>query len=145
MDGRLWVAAGYDGLIYVYQVDEGTEDNPDYSQLYELSDHTRQVTGTAFNPDGTLLASASFDGTVRLWDMNDGHELLTLTDQPLPMQGVDFSPDGSRLLTSRADGTVSEYIISVEDLMEVARSQLSRGFTEEERQTYLHLPMCLDE
>ena len=73
--------------------------------------------------------------------MKNGEELLRLTDQPLPINGVDFSSDGSRLLTAGADGTVSEYILAIEDLMVLAQSQLWRGFTEEECQTYLHLPV----
>ncbi len=40
-----------------------------------------------------------------------------------------------------SDGTVNVYTVSVEELMEVARSQLSRGFTDEECRTYLHETM----
>jgi hypothetical protein len=32
--------------------------------------------------------------------------------------------------------------VNIEDLMDLARSRLSRGFTEEECRTYLHLPSC---
>ena len=141
-DGRYWVAADSDGLVHVYQAEGDPIDKSSYSRLYTLHEHTGSVSGTAFNHDGTLLASASYDGTVRLWDMKDGHEVTKLTDQPLPVKGVDFSPDGSRLVTARADGTISVYLMSVEELMEIAQSGLSRGFTKNECQTYLHLPTC---
>ena len=80
-----------------------------------------------------------------MWDLDEGVELLTLTDQPLPLEGVDFSPDGTRVVTAGDDGIVSVYIVSTEELIEVARSRLSRGFTQEECQRYLDLPACPDE
>ena len=44
-----------------------------------LSGHTREVRGVAFSPDGTRLATASLDGTAKVWDATSGQELLTLS------------------------------------------------------------------
>jgi WD40 repeat protein len=142
LDDRYWAAAGFDNLVYVYEASDDPQYESGYSRLFSLASHASKVTGTAFNPSGTRLASASSDGKVKLWDVEAGLELLTLADLELPVQGVDFSPDGSRLITAGSDGTVSEYIISIDELMEVAQSRLSRGFTTDECRIYLHLDAC---
>ncbi len=67
-----------------------------------LEGHTEDVWGMAMNPDGTLLATTSLDGTVRLWDLATGEELLSL---PFESIDVDFSPDGRFLATSGLDKT----------------------------------------
>ncbi len=54
------------------------------------------VTGLAFSPDGSRLASAGPDGRVRLWSMPDGAPVGVIETGRTPFR-VGFSPDGSRL------------------------------------------------
>ena len=66
---------------------------------------TTAVNGVAFSPDGRLLATASYDGTARLWDPATGDCLRTLTGHDDTVYGVAFSPDGRLLATASRDGT----------------------------------------
>ena len=43
-----------------------------------LQGHTESVVSVAFSPDGKTLASASYDGTIKLWDVATGKERATL-------------------------------------------------------------------
>lgn len=76
------------------------------TQIAALSGHGGTITGLDFNPGGTLLASASRDGTVRLWDVYLESELLTLTGHTDRVQDVAFSPLGDRVASASLDGTV---------------------------------------
>ena len=60
----------------------------------------------AFSPDGKRLASASGDGTVKVWDAATGQETLTLKGHTGVVSSVAFSPDGKRLASAgrRPDG-----------------------------------------
>ena len=68
------------------------------------SGHTDGVTSVAFSPDG-LLASGSWDGTVRLWDTSTGAEVAVLEGHTRLVRSVAFSPDGL-LASGSDDGTV---------------------------------------
>ena len=56
-----------------------------------------------YSPDGKRLASASVDGTVKLWDSTTGAEQLTLKGHTYQVQSVAFSPDGQRLVSTASE------------------------------------------
>jgi WD40 repeat protein len=64
-----------------------------------LYGHARGVTGVSFSPDDSLIASASLDGTIRLWNVSNGCLEHIFTHNAF-LFSVDFSPDGSILASS---------------------------------------------
>lgn len=60
----------------------------------------------AISPDGTQIASASADNTVRIWDAATGTLLRTLTGHTDAVYSVTFSPDGWQIISGGADDTV---------------------------------------
>lgn len=67
--------------------------------------HEGPIADVAISPDGARVATASGDGTVKVWT-GDGRLLHTLTGHTGPVWSVVFSPDGARLASVSTDGTV---------------------------------------
>jgi WD40 repeat protein len=67
------------------------------------------VNAVAFAPDGHTLATASFDGTVILWDLSDPATPRPigspLTRHAGPVSAVTFAPNSHTLATASHDGT----------------------------------------
>jgi WD40 repeat protein len=68
-----------DGTIRIWDVGSRSE-------LRRLEGHADQIFNVAWSPDGTLIASASFDGTARLWSTRTGESLRTLAEAAPSMQ-----------------------------------------------------------
>ena len=86
-------------------------DVADRRRVNSLAGHAQLVYGTAFNTDGSLLLTQSWDGTGRLWDVGTGRQLVCW---PSAISDLHFSRDGTECGYVILDGKVR--------LLEVAQS-----------------------
>ena len=69
----------------------------------DLVGHSAAVMDVRWSPDESRLATASLDGTVRLWNPETGQEVARFPCSGA-MRSVDWSPDGTRLIAGGEDG-----------------------------------------
>jgi len=83
--------------------------------VHDLQAHSKEIYTIKWSPTGPgtnnpsaplILASASFDSTVRLWDVDRGVCIHTLTRHQEPVYSVAFSPDGKFLASGSFDKCV---------------------------------------
>ena len=86
-----WLALSVEREKTVHLFDCGT------GQEQSLEGHKDFVSGLAFSPDASKLASGSMDGTIRLWETASGRELAVLPGHLQETTDVAFSPDGQTL------------------------------------------------
>ena len=73
--------------------------------IFTLNGHTSTVLSVAFSPDGTRIATGSFDNTAKIWDARTGAPQFDLKGHSKPVSSVAFSPDGTRIATGSSDRT----------------------------------------
>ena len=64
-----------------------------------------RVSAATFSPDGARVVTASQDGTGRVWDAADGHQIASLAGHESGITAVAFSADGKRIVTASSDAT----------------------------------------
>ncbi|HEX6553157.1 MAG TPA: NB-ARC domain-containing protein [Ktedonobacteraceae bacterium] len=96
--GQYWAAGSRLGEVRVWR--EG-------GRLLHLAwqAHSSTVSTLAFSPDGGTLATGSWDGSVKLWDVESG-TLLWTSWRTNNIQRLAFAPDGSTLASSGADALI---------------------------------------
>ena len=66
----------------------------------------RKITGVAFSPEGSLLATAGMDKTVRVWNLASGQPCLPVLHTSAVLTALAFSPDQRRLAGAGYDNHV---------------------------------------
>ena len=103
-DERFLLVGGLAGFDFRSLLDGHTESS--------LTNQNRGVSGTAFSPDGNLLAVSSMEGAVHLWDLSEHKIVDVLRGHLLGVHAVAFSPDGQRL----ASGSVGNEAVKLWDV-----------------------------
>ena len=136
-DGRLLATGAADGTAKLWDV-SGIR-RGELREVGSLDGHSAALLAVTFSPDGTRIATAALDNSVKVWDL-EGTVQLTL---PVRAPGVvAFDPTGTRLAVPSADGSVRVYLLSVEELLDLARTRVSRTFTAAECGRYLVEDRC---
>jgi WD40 repeat protein len=84
-----------------------TDEREDFAWVFDtatgaarkFSGHRDFVSGLAFSPDGSILATGSMDGTIALWNTTNGVSIARLPGHMQETTDVAFSPDGQTLVS----------------------------------------------
>ena len=95
-DGDRLAAGGINGEVYIFWTDHK---NGNRRLLRTLREHAGTVYAVAWNPNGSILATGGQDGTVRLWNPNNGINYAVLRGHTSSVGEVAFSPDGKTLVS----------------------------------------------
>ncbi len=102
------------------------------------------VNGVAWSADGEQVATAGADGTVRVWDADSGRLQTVLRGHERAVAEAHFSPDGRRMASLDESGIVRVWTLDVDELIDLARSRLTRDLHDDECLQYLRRPTCAE-
>ncbi|MGH8898388.1 MAG: WD40 repeat domain-containing protein [Egibacteraceae bacterium] len=104
-------------------------------ELLVLRGHEAGLTGVAWSPDAKRLATASRDGTARIWDAELGTQLAIPCVHTDWVTAVAWSPDGMRLATASRDHTAAiwDAFTDLDALVAKARTRVFHELTTDER------------
>ena len=91
-----------------------------------------------YSPDGRWLATGNEDGTVRVFEAATGEQARVLKGHDVQVFDIEFSPDGSMLASAGLDGLVRVWALDLDDLIDIARTKVTRELTDDECRQYLH-------
>lgn len=109
-DTHRLAVAGEDARIRLWRVPSGGLENVLTTPETVLTGHTEKIYSLRFHPlAADILASTSYDLTVRIWDLQAGTEQLRLQGHQDQIFSLAWSPDGQKLATVCKDGHVRVY------------------------------------
>ncbi len=91
-----------------------------------LSGHSDVVRSIAISPDGQILASGSYDKTIKLWSLRTGELLNTLSGHTNRITCIAISPDGTTLASSSFDHTIKLWSLSSGELLHTLAGRPNR-------------------
>ena len=89
--------------------------------LRTLRGHTHHIMGVAFDPQGGRLVSASYDGTLKVWDSATGREIRTLVRDSGDVFCAAFSPDGRHVAAGSSDHNVTVWDVDTGQAVRILR------------------------
>ena len=117
MNGDDYLAFATSNVIEIWSSDR--------RHVRTLVGHEGTVNEIAVSPDGSMLASASEDIRVVLWDLNSGKRIHVFPGHILGITAMAFSPDGKWLATGSADTTVKIWDTDAGDLVSTYQGEFS--------------------
>ena len=104
-DGR-WLGTALDGnLLYLVPV-SAPQGARTIREIHQISPIGSGATAVTFSPDSRRVATCGRDGTVAVWNVEDGRLVVRMNAHPDLVLAADFSEDGRYLVTGGRDAAV---------------------------------------
>ncbi len=110
----IFATAGFDGTIKLWLQNQGDNSK---ELISILSGHNSTITQIQYSPDGKLLASASADNTIKLWNAETGKLITTLSGHKAGVNSIVFSYDEKLLVSGSEDNTVKIWDLTTKKLI----------------------------
>lgn len=98
--GERLVSGSDDFTLFLWQPEK------DKKPIARLTGHQQLVNDVKFSPDARILASASFDKSIKLWDGFTGKFITTLRGHVQAVYMVAWSADSRLMVSGSADSTL---------------------------------------
>ena len=103
-----YAAADWDGKIDFWHKNS----NEKQKLIDAIAAHKDTISQIKYSPDGKLIASASWDKTIKLWDANTDKLIDTLTGHKDGINSIAFTPDSQTLISGSEDKTIKIWKIA---------------------------------
>ncbi|WFD01906.1 ribosome assembly [Malassezia obtusa] len=103
---ELVVTGSDDQTLYLWPAQIGASAGTPKKPLARLTGHQKTVNHVCFSPDGRLIASASFDNSVKLWDGRTGKFVANLRGHVASVYRIAWSSDSRMLASASKDSTI---------------------------------------
>lgn len=82
-----------------------------------MTGHQQLINDVKFSPDGRVIASASFDKSIKLWESSTGKYITSLRGHVQAVYSISWSADSRLLVSSSADSTLKRKQINSNTLI----------------------------
>ena len=112
-------------------VDSGNRSNlvSPSTQDFIINGAKDAVYGVTLSPDNKILAGASSEKVIELWELSTNKKLQTLKGHKGRVYDVQFSPDGKRLVSASDDGEVIIWEAATGKILNTLRGHQERVYT----------------
>jgi len=101
------LSSSRDKTIIVWHLHRGDEDSNEYGRAHRaLRGHSHYVEDVVISKDGHFALSASWDGTLRLWDLNYGTTTRRFVGHTKDITSVAFSADNRQIVSGSRDKSI---------------------------------------
>lgn len=97
-NGQYLASTGEDGQAIIYRIRSGDGEFISGPEHCQITGHSDAINDLSFSPDSCHIVTCSSDGTIQLWDSENGKNLLKIQTKHGKLMNAKFAPNGKRVV-----------------------------------------------